>query len=103
MKKTFSFASSNKKPERQVDAIKYEIKKYIGRERRKTLPEGADYWDFDCKIGVSEDRAAAIHIAEINKAISRIFSENEEGFYLEILAKPGKRTRKPDGGKSEEE
>ena len=48
MKKTFSFKVSNKNRDRQTDSIKYEIKKYIARERRKALPEGGDFWDFDC-------------------------------------------------------
>ena len=89
MKKTFNFTVPNKNPERQIEAIKYEIKKYFARENRKPLPENIDYWDFDCKIGKDEASATVIHPSEINPKISILFSEKEESFYLEILVKPG--------------
>ncbi len=34
-----------------VEAIKYELKKYIKRERNKKLPEEVDFCDFDCRYG----------------------------------------------------
>ena len=45
MKKTFSFSHPKKKRPRVADAIKHELKKYIKRERNKTLPKGVDFWD----------------------------------------------------------
>ena len=39
MKKTFNLTSPNKEPERQVDSVVHEIRKYIKRERKKPLPE----------------------------------------------------------------
>jgi hypothetical protein len=94
MKKTFSFTTPNKKPERQVDAIKYEVKKYLARERRKELPEDIEYWYFDCKIGDNEESALEIKPSEINSKISGLFDEKKESFYLEILAKPGFKKKK---------
>ena len=69
MKKTFSFNVSNKNRDRQTDSIKYEVRKYIARERRKSLPEGVDFWDFDCRIGLNPDQAEVIHLNDINKSI----------------------------------
>jgi len=54
MKKTFKLTHQKLKLPRLVDAIKHEVKKYIKRERRRVLPEGADYWDFDCRFGTDE-------------------------------------------------
>ncbi len=95
MKKDFKLTDPKKAPARQVDYVKHEISKYIARERRKPLGPNNDYWDFDCKIGTNSENAAVIHVAEINKSIDKIVSENAESFYLEVLAKPGKRTKKP--------
>lgn len=92
MKKSFTFASKNKAPERNIDSYKNEIKKYIARERRKKLPESADYWDFDCKIGADESVSESIHLKEIGKSIDLIFKEGHGGFYLEVLAKPANRS-----------
>lgn len=90
MKKTFSLTAPNKAPERQVDWTKHEIKKYLGREKRKALPEGVDFWDFDCRIGADEESAEVIFVNEIRPNIDKIVSAGHKTFYLEILAKPGK-------------
>ena len=95
MKKTFLLTAPNKQPERQCDSVKFEIRKYISRERRKKLPEGVDYWDFDCKIGADLQSAQVIHVAEINKKIDVLFNEKKPSFYIEILAKYGIRKKRP--------
>jgi len=88
MKKTFNLTHEKIKLPRLVDAIKHEVKKYLKRERRKTLPEDADYWDFDCRFGVDEESSEVINVSEINKSISWAESENLDSFYLEVIVKP---------------
>ncbi len=95
MKKTFKLTHPKIKVPRLVEAIKYEVKKYLRRERRKALPKGADFWDFDCRMGVDEESSEAVHVYDINKAIDHAESKQLESFYLEILAKPGKQKKKP--------
>nr|BDT27466.1 DUF6172 family protein [Bacteriovorax sp. HI3] len=94
MKKEFKLTDPKKAPARQVDYVKHEINKYLARERRKTPKEGADYWDFDCKLGKDKDSAVVIQVSEINKAIDKVVSDNAESFYIEVLAKPGYKTKK---------
>ena len=95
MKKTFKLTHPKIKVARLVEAIKHEVKMYIKRERRKALPETIDFWDFDCRFGPDETDSEVIHVSEINKYISQAESKELESFYLEILAKPGHRTKKP--------
>ncbi len=95
MKKTFKMSHPKIKVPRLVEAIKHEVKKYIRRERGKKLPSGADFWDFDCRFGVDEASSEVIHLSQINKAISGAEADQLESFYLEILAKPGYRTKMP--------
>lgn len=94
MKKEFKLTDPKKAPARQVDYVKHEINKYLARERRKTPKEGADYWDFDCKFGQTKESAVEIQVSEINKAIDKEVSNNAESFYIEVLAKPGYKTKK---------
>jgi hypothetical protein len=54
MKKTFNFSHPKKQRPRVVEAIKYELKKYIKRERNKKRSEEVDFWDFDCRYGANE-------------------------------------------------
>ncbi|MCF6267911.1 MAG: DUF6172 family protein [Desulfuromusa sp.] len=95
MKKTFKMTHPKIKVPRLVEAIKYEVKKYIRRERRKTLPPDVDFWDFDCRFGVDEVSSDVIHLSEINKFISQAEEKQLGSFYLEILVKPGHRSKKP--------
>lgn len=93
MKKTFPLEVPNHKPPRVIEAIKAEIRKYLKRERRKTLPEGTDFWDFDCRTGKDATSAETVHVSEITKPIDAASLENWAAIYIEILAKPGYRTK----------
>lgn len=95
MKKTFLLTHAKIKTPRLIDSIKHEVKKYIKRERNKQLPEGADFWDFDCKYGHNVDNAEIIHVSALNKSIDDAVQHELESFYLEIIAKPANRTAKP--------
>jgi len=102
MKKTFKFNVENKVPERQLDSIKYEIRKYIKREKRKTLPEGVDFWKFECKFGKDAQEPQVIEFVDITKMIDEAFNEKCETFYMEIIATKGYKTTSSDEEKEEE-
>lgn len=93
MKKTFRLTHPKIKYPRLIEAVRHDVKKYLKRERKKVLPEGADFWDFACKFGNTEEDAVTIHLAEISKCIDQVERQQLESFYLEILAKPGHRTK----------
>lgn len=95
MKKTFKLTHPKIKYPRLIESARHDVKKYVKRERNKVLPEGADFWDFGCRFGNTEEDAAEIHLAEISKCIDQVERKQLESFYLEILAKPGYRTKKP--------
>jgi len=95
MKKTFLLTHKKIKTPRLIDSIKHEVKKYLKRERNKQLPDGADFLDFDCKYGHTEDTAEEIHVSSLNKSIDDAAQHELASFYIEILAKPGYRTPKP--------
>jgi hypothetical protein len=95
MKKTFDLNHPKIKLARRVDAVKHEVKKYLKRERNKTLPAGVDYWDFDCQFGTCETDAKPIAIADINKRIDQTQVDGLTSFYIEVIAKHGVRTFTP--------
>ena len=65
MRKTFQLHVEGKNRDRVLDAVKHEIRKYIKRERRRDLPEGADFWDFDCQFGRTTEDAAVAHLSAL--------------------------------------
>ena len=91
MKKTCPLKAEGKNPERMLEATKHEIRKYIKRERRRDLPEGVDFWDFDCKFGASSETASVAHLAELIPLIDALVKSDGEQFYVEILSKHGHR------------
>lgn len=94
MKKTFKIQVENKNPDRVVEAIKYEVRKYIKREKRKALPEDKDFWFFDCKFAIGDEEPKVIDFIDITKSIDEAAKSEAETFYLEILARAEKRPKK---------
>ena len=95
MKNIFPLTHPKIQPARLVDSIRAEMNKYIKRERNKKLPDGVDFWDFDCKVGGKMETAADTHVSALSKAIGDILDAGNESVYLEIKSKPVKRTKKP--------
>jgi hypothetical protein len=91
MRKTFQLQVEGKHPDRLLEAIKHEIRKYIKRERRRDLPEGSDFWDFDCRFGAAQESAEPVHLSAITGLIDGVVKAGGTQFYVEILAKAGKR------------
>jgi hypothetical protein len=93
MRKTFPLTHPRHEPPQVVAGIKNEVRKYIKRERGKKLPEGADFLDFDCKVGkVGPENVT--HVGDIVSAIDAAFAQGWPSIYIEILAKPATRRRK---------
>ena len=101
MKKTFKLNVEGKHPDRVLEAVKHEIRKYVKRQRRVPLPEGVDFWDFDCRFGTTQDNATVVHFATITGLIDAVAKGDggikSDSFYLELLAKNGVRKAREPG------
>ena len=95
MKKTYALKVEGKNRDRLVEASKHDIRKYVKRERAKALPEGADFIDFDCKLGTSPVDAAAVHFAALMGAVDVLVIGGADQLYVEVIGKPGHRTARP--------
>ena len=95
MRKTYPLNIEGKHRDRVLDAVKHDIRKYVKRQRRVALPEGVDFWDFDCKFGLSADSAATIHFGNLMEQIDTVAKESAAAFYVELLAKHGHRKARP--------
>jgi hypothetical protein len=96
MKKVFPLTSPSHQAPRVVEQIKSEIRRYLKRERKKSLPEGVDFWDFNCKVGQGEAEPEGKHVEEIVPAIDQAAANDCASVYIEILATPGHRRSKAD-------
>lgn len=103
MKKTFKLHIEGKNSDRLLDAIKHEVRKYVKREKRKTLPQGANYWAFDCKFGVTAEVAESLHLGEITKQMDVVSKAGGDSFYVEVIARPAVRTPRERAEYSEDE
>jgi hypothetical protein len=94
MKKSFPFSVPGHQPPRVVESIKNDVRKYLKRERRKELPEGVDFWDFNCRVGQGDAEPVPKHVEEIIPAIDEAAACGCAAVYLEIIATPGHRKGK---------
>lgn len=102
VKKTFQLAIEGKNRDRVLDAAKHEIRKYVKRERQKPLPEGADLWDFDWRLGGSKETVADLAYAEVMTQIDALAKDGAASFYIEVVAKPGQRKARADVASTED-
>lgn len=87
MKRTFKLQHPKIKVPRIVDSIRHEIKKYLKKERQKSLPSGTKYWGFDCKLGQTEETAVVVHLSELNANIDKLVESDVQTIYVEITPK----------------
>lgn len=97
MKKTFPLHIEGKHPDRVLDALKHELHKYVKRERRRALPAGVAFWDFDCKFGMQRDDAEVVHLSDFNARLNAAQQAGATQVYVEIVAKPGVRQARVEG------
>jgi hypothetical protein len=100
VKKTFPLEHPRHKPAQALNAIKHEVRKYIKRERRKSLPDDAEFWAFECRVGV-DGPERSLHVGEIIGAIDTASKEGWATVYIEIIAKPGQRGTAPEDAGNE--
>lgn len=88
MKKVFQIEQERLKPDRAVDAIKNELRKYVKREKKKDLPNKKTmYWDFECKFGKSAELAEVCTFEEIFTKLNSVVDDGWKSCYVEIMAK----------------
>ena len=89
MKKTFLLTDPKKDPERVLDSIKHDIRKYIKREKRKELVDGSNFWKINAKFGQTEKSAVEIRFVDIMKNISDASTQKWDSFYIELISEAG--------------
>ena len=91
MKKTFPLHAPGKAAPRVIEAIKHDVRKYVKRERAKSLPEGFEQWEFNCKVGTSAATAEAKTLNDVAAAIDAVALAGGTEVYVEVLAVAGHR------------
>jgi hypothetical protein len=91
MRKNFPLQAEGKHPDRVLEAIKHDIRKYFKRERNRDVPKGVDFWDFDCKVGLSAETAQVVRVSGVIEAVDTAAKSGATAVYVEILSKHGTR------------
>lgn len=87
MKKRFALTHPKKAPERVLEGIKNEVRKYIKREKNKPLPEDKDVWRVDCKFAQNDDELQEIRFSDIIQNIDEASVAKCESVMIEIVAR----------------
>jgi hypothetical protein len=96
MKKNFPLIVEGKNPDRVLEAVKHEIRKYFKRERNRALPKEADFWDFDCKVGPSAEAAEVVKVSAVVEGVDALAKEGATSVFVEIVCKHGVRVIRPE-------
>ena len=96
MKKNFPLLIEGKNPDRVLEAVKHEIRQYFKRERNRVLPKEVDFWDFDCKVGLTAETAEAVKVSAVIEGLDALAKEGAASVYVEILSKHGIRVIRPE-------
>ena len=96
MKKNFPLQIEGKNADRVLEAVKHDIRKYFKRERNRALPKEVDFWDFDCKVGLSPETAQVVKVSAVIEAVDAVAKAGAVSTYVEILSKHGVRVINPD-------
>jgi len=94
MKKNYPLQAEGKHPDRVLEAVKHDIRKYFKRERNRDVPKGVDFWDFDCKVGLTADSAEVVRVSGVIEAVDLAAQAGAASVYVEILSKHGVRVLK---------
>lgn len=94
MKKNFPLQQEGLNPDRVLEAVKHEIRKYFKRERNRVLPKSVDFWDFDCRVGLTSEIAEVVKVSAVIEALDVLAKEGATFVYIEILSKHGVRVLK---------
>lgn len=95
MKKTYPLQPQGKHPDRVLEAVKHDIRKYFKRERSRPVPAGADFWDFDCRVGLDAGTAEVVRVGAVIEAVDATAKSGADSVYVEILSKHGIRVPAP--------
>lgn len=91
MKKTFPLHVPGRADPRVLEAIKHDVRRYVKRERGKTLPEGFDLWEFACRVGATGPTAETIPLNAVGAAIDGVAGTGGAEVYVELIAIAGHR------------
>jgi hypothetical protein len=95
MHKIYPLQVEGKNPERVLDAIKHDIRRYFKRERARALPTGNDVWRFDCKLGLDQAQSQDTTEATMFAELSLLSAQGAASVYVEINSRPGLRGKAP--------
>jgi len=88
MKKIYKLTDEKKHEDRVLEAVKNDIRKYVKREKKKTISDKATmYWDFDCKVGATQADAKTVTYEELIKELDVVKATGVKEAYVEVIAK----------------
>jgi len=91
MRKTFPLHLPDKTDSQVMTALQLTLNKYVKRERRKPLPEGARGWTLLCRLGTSQETAQPCEWPNVHSGIQAIARAEHPEVYVEIIAAPSMR------------
>jgi len=95
MKKLFKLHDEKKAPERIIEAIKHELRKYVKREQgKKEVAQTKPFWKIECRFGKSADEAQLVDFETLIKQLDTTIASGWSECFVEVVVKAEVREEK---------
>lgn len=96
MKKIFKLREGDKNPDRIVEKIKHQLRKYLRREKKKKLESLNGFWDFNCRFGIDEENSKKVSFNDIIQLLDKAREDKLMECYIEIVAEVKEKSLRED-------
>jgi len=86
LKKTFKLRESEQNSDRILEKIKHQLRKYLRREKKKTIKDLNGFLDFECRFGKDENSSKEVTFNDIIKLLDKAKEDDWNECYIEIIA-----------------
>jgi len=86
LKKIFKLREGDKHPDRIIEKIKHQLRKYLKREKKKKIQVTNSFYDFNCRFGKDKESSKEVSFNEIIQLLDKTREDDWRECYIEIVA-----------------
>jgi len=86
LKKIFKLREGDKNPDRIVEKIKHQLRKYLKREKKKKIEALNSFCDFECRFGIDEENSKKVSFNDVIQLLDKAREDDLRECYVEIVA-----------------
>ena len=86
MKKIFKLQETEQNPDRILEKIKHQLRRYLRREKKKDIKALNSFLEFECRFGQDEKSSKKVSFNDIIQLLDKTREDDWKECYIEIVA-----------------